>query len=198
MGAQIGTRARKVDLVMADLVAEEPPGGAVMFEGNGQAAGQVAQPRDHDERDGMLALAPADPADLVVRDEHRVRPDAVLVKTAADAPVERDEVAVVEKHHDLPKRLLSREDQLVEDQDPQNHAEPQRHAIVRRRGARPDEQRVAPPPHESHVLQQQAGVRDEEAGAQQQARNGKDIHEIAECRFQIADSNAAINLQSTI
>jgi len=42
MGTQIEARARKMDLVIADLVTEKPPGSAVMFKWNGKTACQIA------------------------------------------------------------------------------------------------------------------------------------------------------------
>src|SRR4051812_12042217 len=51
--AQIQPGPGEMNLVIADLVAEQPSGRAVMLERNGQAPGEVAEPRDHDQRDVM-------------------------------------------------------------------------------------------------------------------------------------------------
>src|SRR5712692_8151300 len=69
MVAEIEPGSGKVDVVRGDLVAQEPPRGAVVFERYDEAPREIAQPRNHDQRDVVLSFPPADAADLVVRNE---------------------------------------------------------------------------------------------------------------------------------
>ena len=56
---------------------------------HGKTPRKITQSRDDDQRDGVLAFPPADAADLVVGNEVRIGPDALLVKPAADRPAHR-------------------------------------------------------------------------------------------------------------
>src|SRR5262249_60965857 len=99
----------------------------------------------------MLALAPADAADLVVRNKGGVGPDPVFVKPSTDAPRERDQIAEVHEHHCFAKGLAMDDQHLERDEQSGGHAEPEREAVIRWRWTRPDKQRTAfsaPVPHE--------------------------------------------------
>src|SRR6185436_3353982 len=109
--AKVQPGAGEVNRVLADLVTQQPPRRAVLVPRHGEAACQIAQPRDHDQRDLPLPFAPADPADLVVGDEARLRPDPVLVEAAADGQAHRKEIGVVEEHHRLAEHRPAQKDE---------------------------------------------------------------------------------------
>src|SRR6202035_6191237 len=75
-------RVEERNFVLADLVPKQAPRRPVSVARHAEAACKISQPRDDDERHVMLTLAPADAPYLVIGDEHRVRPDPVLVKAA--------------------------------------------------------------------------------------------------------------------
>src|SRR5436309_1845741 len=79
----------EVDLMLPDLIAQQAPGRAVVLQRDLEAACQIAQSGDHDQVNRMLVFAPAEASDLVVRNEPRLSPDALLVKAVADSPAER-------------------------------------------------------------------------------------------------------------
>jgi len=124
----------------------------------------------------VLALAPADAANLAVRNEGRIGPDTVLIESAADPAAERREVRVIDEHHRLAERLLMADHDLVEHEAPKRDADGKGRAVVRRSGTRPDQQRGAPPLQESPVLEEQTSVRHQEADAKQQKRALEDVH----------------------
>ena len=121
----------------------------------------------------MLSLAPADAADLIVGNERRVGPDAVLVEAAPDPPAERRQIGVVHEHHDLAERVLAQGDELVDDHKPEHHADGQRHSVIRRLRTRPRQQRAVAAVAEPKVFEHQPRVGDEESDAEQQQHGGQ-------------------------
>src|SRR5204862_1361074 len=90
--AEIQSRTGEMDRVLADLVSQQPPRRPVLVARHRQPPREVAQARDDDQRRVMVPLAPADAADLVVRNERRLGPDPVLVEAAADRQAHRKEI----------------------------------------------------------------------------------------------------------
>ena len=77
-------------------------------------------------------------------------------------------------------RREGRDHELVEHEYAQHDANRQRHPVVGRLRARPDQQRPATPPHEPEVFQDQPSVGDEEPDAEQdedQRQDRLDSHE---------------------
>src|SRR5215831_16202020 len=64
---QAGTA--EVNVVLRDFVPKQPPGRGVVLGRHVEPACKIAQPRDDDEGHILLALAPADATNLVVRNE---------------------------------------------------------------------------------------------------------------------------------
>ena len=124
----------------------------------------------------MLALAPADPPDLVVGDEALIGPNPILVETSANSPRQRHQVAEVHEHHRLAKRLSMDDEDFERDQHAGRHAKGKRQSVIRWRRAAPDEDRAMPALAKPHQLEHQTRVRDEKSGAQQQQRPGDEIH----------------------
>src|SRR5947207_12900306 len=116
---EIESGTGELDRLLANLVTKQPARCAVFVARNYEAARQIAQSRDHNQCDLLLALSPADAAHLTVRNERRIGPDTVLVEAAADPPAQRSEVGVVHEHHDLAERVLAQDQDLVDHQDPE-------------------------------------------------------------------------------
>src|SRR5437667_649939 len=165
-----------MDFVLTDFVTKQPPGGTVMFHRHRQPPGNVAQSRDHDERNGSFALPPADAADLVVGDEGRIGPDPVLIEAAADPTAQGHEVAEVQKHHRLAECLSMRNEHLEQHQRGEYHSQSNRQTVVGWLGARPDEQRVLLAALKANELDDHAGVGDEESGAQEEEHSARLVH----------------------
>ena len=93
----------------------------------------------------MLPFAPRNAADLVIRDEARIGPDPFVVEPTANPEVQGHEVAVVQEHHPFAEHLAMEEDELVKDDESEDDANRERHAVVGRLRAAPHEQRARPP-----------------------------------------------------
>src|SRR2546426_289297 len=83
------------DFVLADLVAEQAPRRPVFVPRDAEPACKIAQPRDDDKGHAVLAFTPTHAPHFVIRDEHRVSPDPVLVEAALDIPAEREQADVI-------------------------------------------------------------------------------------------------------
>ena len=166
----------ELNLVMADLVAQHTARRTVMLGRHGQTPRQVPHPRDDDERHLVFAFAPTDTANLGVGDEHRIRPDAVLIEPAADALAEGRECAEVDAHHQFAKRLAMDDKQLEEDEASRRDAQRQRQAVVGRLGGGPREHGAALAAQELEVVECEPGVGEQKARAEQNQRAGNQIH----------------------
>src|SRR5262249_5722809 len=107
----------------------------------------------------MVPLPPADATDLVVRNERRLRPDAILVEPAADRQAHREEVRIVEEHHRLAERLPVEKDELRKDEQAERGAETERKRILRRLRRFPREQRRPAPTEKQDVIVRDLQVR---------------------------------------
>src|SRR4029450_8379027 len=101
----------------------------------------------------VFALPHADAADFVIRNEGAVRPNTVLVEPAPNAKIERQQIRIVQEHHDFAESLPTQEDDFVEHQQPEDDPENQSHYIVWRLRARPDQERLPATAQELDVLQ---------------------------------------------
>src|SRR5436190_13102002 len=89
---QIEAGPAEMNVVLGDLVPEQAPGPRVFADRDDETACKIAQPRSDDQDDVVLAFPPRNAADFVVRNERRLRPDAVLVEPARDAPAHRKQI----------------------------------------------------------------------------------------------------------
>src|SRR6476620_10210680 len=119
----------------------------------------------------MLAFAPADPADLVVRNKAGVGPDPVFVKPPTDAPRERHQIAEVHEHHRLAEGLAMDDEHFERDEESGCDTQPEREAVIRWRRTGPDEQRASFSALKAHELEHQPRIRDEKSEAERQQRS---------------------------
>src|SRR4029077_16869698 len=101
----------------------------------------------------MLPLAPADAADLVVRNERRVGPDAILIEPATDAPGQRHEIAEVHEHHGFAECLAMDDQDFERDEKTGGHTKPKREPVIWRWRPRPDQKGSAPPAPIPHQIE---------------------------------------------
>src|SRR5438105_2434022 len=96
---QSKSRSAKLDRALRDLLLQQAFGRGVFVAGHREPPCKIAQPRDNNQRGAVLALSPRDAADLAVRDERRIGPDAVGVEPARDLSTERQQIRVIGEHH---------------------------------------------------------------------------------------------------
>src|SRR5262249_1308326 len=109
---------------------------------------------------------PADPADLVVRNERGVGPDPVFIEPPTDAARERHKVAEVHEHHRLAEGLPVDDQHFEGDQESGSDTKPERQAVIRRWRTRPEEQAAGLSPPIAYELDHQPRVGDEKSEAE--------------------------------
>src|SRR4051812_42424849 len=157
-----------MDVVRGDLVAQHAARLRIERLRYRQPARERAPSiENHQRRRG--AFAPGQAANLDVRNEAAVGPDAVFIQAAPDALAQRHRIDVIDQHHRLAEHELRVQPQhgdLVEDYDGEDGADPHEQAVERRPRRGPRHQRLLLQPPVSQELIDQVQIEDEKAGAE--------------------------------
>src|SRR5678816_1256954 len=130
--------------MLANLLPEHTAGLAVQVAGDLEAAGNVPEVGNQNQRDVALFL-PRDRRNLGPAHEPAVGPDAVAVEPARDPGAEGKQTGVIHEHHRLAEgavRLLA--DELGGEQEPARHGAQHVETVVDGTRTSPCQQRMLP------------------------------------------------------
>src|SRR4030095_16448037 len=98
MSPELEAGVQQLDIVRRDLIAEQASGGGVMSARHDEPASEIPQTRHNDQRN-LFPFPPRNGANLPVRNEPALRPDAVRVEPSSYPPAQGHEIPVIQKHH---------------------------------------------------------------------------------------------------